>query len=243
MERIEINTTQNVAIEYDLASFRDRTFAFLLDAAVLALLIILLSYIIGLSSSIGADDYIFYFILLPIFFFFSITQEVLLQGQSIGKIALGLQIIRIDGEEPILENYISRWAFRSIDIYFTAGAVASILINSNDRKQRLGDIVANTVVVKINSYNPVSLSDLLKLDAQTASETKYPGVVQFSESEMLTIKRVLDRAFRYNNSTNKALLRDTAMHIRQRLQLEKVDEKPAAFLKSVLRDYVTLTRS
>lgn len=243
MDRIEINTTQNVTIEYDLASYRDRVLAYLLDASVLAFLLFLLTLFIGTASRIGADDYLYYFVMLPIFFFYSIVQEILLQGQSIGKIALGLQVIRIDGEEPVLENYIARWAFRSLDIYFTLGAVASILINSNDRKQRVGDIVANTVVVKINSYNPVTLAELLKLDVQDASEVRYPGVLRFSENEMITVKKVLDRAFRYSNSKNKDLLRETAFHIRQRLDLEQVDQKPAAFLKTILRDYVALTRS
>jgi hypothetical protein len=102
--------------------------------------------------------------------------------------------------------------------------------------------VANTVVVKINSYNAVSLADLLKLDEQS-KETRYPGVVQFSETEMITVKKVLDRAFRYKNAKNNQLLQETAVHIRQRLELEKVDQKPAAFLKTILRDYVALTRS
>jgi hypothetical protein len=60
---------------------------------------------------------------------------------------------------------------------------------------------------------------------------------------MITVKKVLDRAFRYNNAKNNELLQETALYIRQRLELEKVNQKPAAFLKTILRDYVALTRS
>lgn len=56
-----------------------------------------------------------------------------------------------------------RWAFRLIDIYVSFGMVASSLISSGNKGQRLGDLIANTTVVRLRPSRTVSLHEILSI--------------------------------------------------------------------------------
>jgi len=60
---------------------------------------------------------------------------------------LGLRIVRIDGGEPSLRDYLVRWLLFAVDGLFLC-LVGVVLIAITPRNQRLGDIVTRTVVVR-----------------------------------------------------------------------------------------------
>jgi uncharacterized RDD family membrane protein YckC len=69
------------------------------------------------------------------------------RGATLGKMAMGLRVVRLDGSPISWSEAIIRYLLRIIDglFYYLVGA---IIIWTNPRKQRLGDIVAKTVVIK-----------------------------------------------------------------------------------------------
>ncbi|MCC7105525.1 MAG: RDD family protein [Chloroflexi bacterium] len=69
-----------------------------------------------------------------------------LYGATPGKIALGLKVVREDGSPIGLREALIRNLLRLVDGMF-GFLVGAILIWGSDRKQRLGDRVAGTLVV------------------------------------------------------------------------------------------------
>ena len=69
------------------------------------------------------------------------------QGATLGKMALGLRVTRTDGSPISLGESIIRNLLRIIDGLFVY-LVGAILIWTSPLKQRLGDRVAKTVVVR-----------------------------------------------------------------------------------------------
>src|SRR6266704_1149926 len=69
------------------------------------------------------------------------------QGATVGKMALGLRVVKTNGAPITWTDSIIRNLLRIIDGLF-AYLVGAILIWSSPLKQRLGDRAANTVVVK-----------------------------------------------------------------------------------------------
>jgi uncharacterized RDD family membrane protein YckC len=61
---------------------------------------------------------------------------------------LKLRIAGIHGNEPRLRDYCLRWLLRVVDGMFF-GLVGAVLIAFTPRRQRLGDLVARTVVVRV----------------------------------------------------------------------------------------------
>ncbi|WNV85946.1 RDD family protein [Umezawaea sp. Da 62-37] len=60
---------------------------------------------------------------------------------------MGLRIVRIDGREPSLRDYLVRWLLFAVDGLFLC-LVGVVLIAITPRNQRFGDLVTRTVVVR-----------------------------------------------------------------------------------------------
>ena len=69
------------------------------------------------------------------------------QGATLGKMVLGLRVVRVDGSPIGWSESIIRNLLRVID-GIGAYLVGAILIWTSPQKQRLGDRVAKTVVVR-----------------------------------------------------------------------------------------------
>ena len=73
--------------------------------------------------------------------------EALWRGQSLGKKLTGIRVVREDGSSIDLTAALVRNILRLVD-GFACYLVAAILVWSSPLKQRLGDRIAHTVVVK-----------------------------------------------------------------------------------------------
>ncbi|MBC7451982.1 MAG: RDD family protein, partial [Cytophagales bacterium] len=177
----------------------------------------------------------------PIVVFYSLAFEVFNNGRTIGKMALGMQVIRMDGQEARLNDYLTRWSFRSIDILLTFGGLASIMVSVTKNNQRLGDFVANTVVIKSRPTYTVTLESVLKKKSSEGYEPVYPEAAYFSEEQMLILKNTVDRYQKYKNEAHTEAVQILAGKVAEKMGM-KAPQKKTDFLKQVLKDYVILTR-
>lgn len=242
MQTIDIITTQNVTIQYALASVRDRLLSFFVDLIVLGVSVMLLVLVFTSVISTDSFEYIIYLIIIPLVLFYSLAQEVLLNGQSIGKRLVGLKIVKLTGKEPTMSDYLIRWAFRFIDIWFSLGSIAVMLISSTDRQQRLGDLLANTAVIKLNPWATVSLQEILSIHSTDTYKPMYPAVKKYSEQDMLFVKQALDRFKSFHNTAHEDAITMLADKMAVQLELSELPENKVAFLKTLLNDYVVLSR-
>ncbi|MGD1846995.1 MAG: RDD family protein [Salibacteraceae bacterium] len=243
MRTAEITTAQNVIIEYELGLLKDRIMAFILDFIILLAAIFLLAFLF--ITAFGAGDaygYFTYLVLLPVFFFYSLFWEVFNNGQSIGKMALSIRVVRVNGNKPDLSDYILRWSFRMIDIYLSVGSVAAILISSGEKNQRLGGLLSNTTVVKVNKSVPLRLADIVKISTRDQYEPKYPQVARLREEDMLVIKAVIERYRRLRNPAHRQVVIDLTAHMCEVLDIPPIKKKRLEFLKTLIKDYIVLTR-
>ena len=98
MKSIEIKTTQNVTLEYELADLRDRIVAYLIDLLAIGIGISTLSFIgfAGLGLN-GPAATVYAYFLFSVFLFYSLAMEILNKGQSLGKMAMKIQVIKTVG--------------------------------------------------------------------------------------------------------------------------------------------------
>lgn len=242
MRTIDILTTQNVTINYELAEARDRIFAWIIDTVALYITLLLLALIFLSSGIVGDGMYFSYFVLLPIYLFYHLAFEILFDGRSLGKMALGLKVVKLTGTEPSLNDYLVRWVFRPIDISLSLGSIAIMLVSSSEKGQRLGDVVANTTVIKVNPTQKIRLYDILNIRTVQNYTPVYPQVHQFTEDDMLLLKEVMDRNIKYPNHAHAEALDHALQIVQEKLHIEQLPADRILFIRTLIKDFVALSR-
>lgn len=232
MQTISVGTTQNVSIEHPVASVGDRILAYLIDVVVIVAYYILMALWVNLA--IQSDGLLWVWIVITIVpvMFYSLASEILMNGQSLGKKAMNIQVVRVDGTEPSVGNYIVRWLFRIIDIQLLSGAVAILTILINGRGQRLGDIAAGTTVIKLIPSRRVHADSMF-----VTTPDSYSPV--FSEAQQLRSQdiEIIQRALAAERDHgNERPVMAIAQKIKALLNIE-TDMPDAEFLHTVVRDY------
>ena len=243
MKNIEIKTTQNVVLQYELADLKDRILAFLID--LLCLLVgggLLLSFGMAIFASSETAATVFAVFLYAILIFYPLALEVWNNGQTVGKMALRIQVIKVEGGKATFADYAARWAFGMVDIYFSLGGIAAIMVASSSKAQRLGDIVANTAVIKVVPKVNLQLRDLLSIHSQTSYVPVYTQAKQLAEEDVLLIKSTLDRYSRFQNDAHFDAINLLGRRIKEVLRLEEDATDNRKFLQTILYDFVILTR-
>lgn len=251
MRIVEIKTTQNVVIEYELAGSTARFLAFFIDILVLLLVSMILGYFtILLSDSFGPESFVillFYLINIIIYGFYSLISEILLKGQTLGKMAVGLRVIKTDGSELNFKDYFTRWSLRFVDIFLSFGTLAVLTINGSLLGQRVGDMAAGTTVIRIRGIRGFSLNQILSLGNKETYNPVYPGVRNLKEEDVLLIKNTISRYNKYNSEAYKLLISKLFKKIEPYIDRESLPERinlpqQVKVLRQVINDYIVLTR-
>jgi uncharacterized RDD family membrane protein YckC len=243
MQTISVRTTQNVVINYPVASVGDRIIAFLIDVAFMVMYLFVAAFLI---ESAGIDLGIMYFglMVLPVSLY-HLLFEVLMDGQSPGKRIMRIKVVRVDGTSPTLGNYLLRWLLRFVDVTLSAlfglpGAVAVVVIASGGRGQRLGDIAAGTAVVKLVKQPEIRAAELFAPLQQEADKTytpMFPQAALLTDSQVEIIRQALDV---YRSTGNDKPLEAVTEKVKQITGIQ-TDLPPVKMLYTLLNDYAHLT--
>src|ERR1035437_251122 len=99
MENIKIQTTQNVDIEYELASIGDRILATLLDDLFFLTYFLLILLIAALTKYVIFKSIAVISLLsLPILLY-DLLCETFFQGKSFGKMIMKIKVVKLDGTQ------------------------------------------------------------------------------------------------------------------------------------------------
>ena len=243
MKTIQIVTPQNVLIEHELANVVMRGLAFAIDQIVMFVTIIFLFILLGAFGFDGDFLQLMIFVIvLPLYFLYALLFETYNYGQTVGKLMVGVKVRLVDGNEITFSAAATRWLMRIPDIFVSAGSLAALMISSTERSQRFGDILAGTIVIRQTPASSISLASLLNISTVENYEPKYPQVVQLKEKDVVTIKQTLVRAKKYNNEAHREAVHHLVNKLKAMLDIEKVDQPSAEFLRTLIKDYIVLTR-
>lgn len=183
MENISIQTSQNIAIEQTIASVGERIVATAIDYSFYAVYSILVTIIIGVSNVPALI-----ILLLPVLFY-QLISEASMNGQSWGKKIMNIKVTKIDGSELTFFACFIRWIFRIIDITFLFGAISTIVIILNGKGQRIGDIVANTAVIRLKEE---SFKETIYSKIPDNYTPVFQQIFKLNDSDIYTAKEIID---------------------------------------------------
>jgi uncharacterized RDD family membrane protein YckC len=231
MEQFQIETAQNINISQNTAHLGDRMLAFLIDTfIIIAYYILIIIILVSLDMDMGDSWAIYLLLSLPAFLYYLLL-ETFTNGRTIGKVAMKIRVVKLDGSNPNFGNYFVRWIMRIVDITLSSGGVAVLTFLIRGQGQRVGDIAAGTTV--ISEKKRVSLRDTLLQELPIDYIPRFPQVTVFSDNEMQTIKNLYTDAMQ---SGDHNVIVNLSTKIKEVAQIS-TDLMAIEFVDLVIKDY------
>ncbi|MCH2196379.1 RDD family protein [Kordia sp.] len=245
MSQIQINTTQNVNINFTLAAIGERVVAHVIDLIIkiaYGYVAIESFYAIFKDSEWFIDmDYWSRFAIYSLLVFpaliYSLVLESLWEGQTIGKKIVKIKVVKIDGYQATFVDYLIRWFFRIVDLNLLSGFIAIISVIMSDKGQRLGDITAGTAV--ISKKNKVLISHTIMEELGNNYKPQYPSVINLSDNDMRIIKETFLIAKKSKDFDTLNKLRTKIEQVME----TKSDKATIPFIDIIIKDYNFYTQN
>lgn len=236
MPNVKITTGQYVNIEQQMSSVIDRIYAQMLDFVFIGFYTSVVTLVAFLVSRATHNDNIvtivFFILLLPVIFYHPLC-EFFLNGASLGKKTMKLKVIMKDGSSPTLGAYLMRWLMFMLECLMLPG-VGLLCMIFNKNGQRLGDMMAGTIVIKSDGYmnHYVRLGNMgyVRPDYRPV----YPEVVALSMKQADVIRDTLS----LHNDNRTFYINRLSSQVRDFLNVPPLlNNNNEQFLRTVLEDY------
>lgn len=257
MSSVQIATPFNLSLDFEIAPLHKRIFAYAIDLFIVIAYAWITGNFVNNNSVVqytGGEKantgWSIIIISLPILLY-PLVCEVALHGQTIGKKVLDIRVMNLGGGEPTLSQYVIRWIFRFFEwplvfgvvfpgflilyqVFFMVmpGIVVISTIAITRKHQRLGDLAANTVLVKTHIDTSINDTVFQEIDYNNY-QVMFPQVMRLSDRDINTIKSVITSNY---NKSSQHLAERTAERVKSALKIE-TDTEPFIFLEKLLQDY------
>lgn len=203
-----VETPEHVVFEYELAGLGSRIVAAVLDmllvgAILLAIILVLFIMIAGTASGDLGGEVAPWMVALGLLSAFvtlwgyPILFELLMKGQTPGKRALGMRVIREGGFALTPAVVVVRNLMRVVDFLPAGYALGVLVMMIHPRYKRVGDMVAGTIVIKDRPENVAPLTrPAARLPARLegpVAELRQAGVHRLSAEQVRLIEEYLGR--------------------------------------------------
>lgn len=148
----DLVTGDAVALDLPAAGLGTRLLSGLIDILVVTALLIVTLFVF-MTAAPATDEALAWAAYIAatasVLLVFPTVIETLTRGRSLGKLALGLRVVRDDGGAISFHHAFVRALIGVVEIYATSGAVAFLSAMIHPRGKRLGDIAAGTYVIRV----------------------------------------------------------------------------------------------
>jgi len=249
MPLVKLDTGYNIEVEFAVAPFSQRLLAWVVDVMVCWMITAALATLTKTDSFfVWTNTWTLKGLLvsLPVLFY-HLFCEITLNGRSLGKMLVKCRVVTEEGGQPGIGQYLIRWSFRIVDLPYwifpaaiygvmpwwtvplVFSGIAAVMLTP--KSQRIGDIVAGTIV--IDTRSSTSWQDTVFAELSDTYKPRYPQVMQLSDRDINTLKNIIDTVKRKNDH---ALANRIAQRILSKTKME-TDQYPIDFLETLLLDY------
>ncbi|WP_118972685.1 RDD family protein [Taibaiella koreensis] len=268
MALFTVTTPFNIDLEFSLAAFHKRMFAWLIDLLVIFIYCYIMLFFIyknlvaDFSWREQARDnvqsvLVLFTVSIPVMLY-HLLFEVFMNGRSPGKWFLGIKVMNREGASATLSQLLLRWILclpnyflilviwayspsylLLIAIVLGIAALPDIIsIAVSAKSQRLGDLAAGTVVVDTRYHMDIAETIYVEV-AQEGYQPLYPQVLKLTDRDINGIRNLLTGKM---SKESENYIYRVAYRIEEVLQI-KMNGEPVAFLQTLLKDYNYLTQN
>jgi uncharacterized RDD family membrane protein YckC len=220
-EKLTIDTPEQIALEFPLAGAGSRFLAIVIDTLIQLGVFAVLGLVALAAAALGTRGYtgaatwvaaLLLFLGFLVYYGYFAAFEVAWSGQTPGKRAVGIRVIRLSGQPVTPFDAILRNLLRIVDQLPGIYAVGVLSIFFTSRNQRLGDLVAGTVVVLEHPAPAVQIPAFEAVSARL-------GGARLSTEEVEVIEMFLIRRNALPDHLRASTARQLADRIRSRLEV------------------------
>ena len=147
-----IVTPEAVVLDFEIAGLASRGVAKLLDLLIQGVVLLALAIAVGVAIPGTAGVILFVVGLAGVLLGYPVLVETLMRGRSPGKAALGLRVVTVEGAPIAPRHAFIRSTVGLVDFLLPPGGLLAVVTSLlSPRSQRLGDLVAGTMVLRERS--------------------------------------------------------------------------------------------
>jgi len=234
----DLVTGEAVVVELRLARLPTRALAVLIDLAIQWAVLLALTFVVAASGFLFDEAFVLALLLvvtIAVIVGYPVTMETLTRGRTIGKLALGLRVVRDDGGPIRFRHALVRALFGVLEFWVTFGAVAVITSLLSAKGKRLGDIFAGTVVVR--ERVPVHGGPMAAMPPQLAPWASRLELARLPDDLALAARQFLSRAPELSPEIREGMARRLADDVFRHVSPPPPPGTPApAYLAAVLAE-------
>jgi uncharacterized RDD family membrane protein YckC len=259
MAVLKLPTTFNIDLEFEVPEFHRRMFAWIIDLVLQVFYLVIATKLYDEyvrshlnETTFENDPWISRILILPVIIY-HIVCEVTMNGQSVGKRLLSIRVVNENGGKASISQFLIRSLIRTSDymiliiivygayfgpyiVWFLLGSVVLLIVDiilvvSSKKNQRLGDILAHTILV--NTRPKGSMEETVFMEVADSYVPAFPEIMKLSDRDINAIKNILDTA-RKKNDFNLAFM--AGEKIKSHLKIDS-SMSPFDFLDTLLKDY------
>lgn len=252
MSVIKVPTSFNIDLDFAIPEFYRRLISLFID-------MLIEFFYLRITIEIFEEDFLrlWFLFLLPVLLY-HVTLEITMNGQSIGKKLMGIRVVNENGGRPGISQFIIRWLLRISDLWIVfiiltlvyvqqisnrldeiviLLAVLAFLITdivlvvSSKKGQRIGDILARTIIIRINTK--ANIEETVFQEVADNYIPTFPQIMRLSDKDINAVKSILETAKKKGDYQLAAIAADK---IKNHLNIRD-DKSPFDFLDIVLKDY------
>lgn len=190
----DLVTGEAVVLDLRVAQLASRAVAFAIDVAVQFGLLVLMFVLAPIDVDDALQSAVALSVLIAVMIGFPTAVETATRGRSLGKLAMGLRVVRDDGGAIRFRHALVRsLAGFVVDFWLLglAGAIALFVSLFSEKGKRVGDYLAGTVV--IHTRVPRQEVELAVMPPQLAEWAAGLDLSQLPEELALAVRQYLSR--------------------------------------------------
>ena len=241
MEKLTIDTPEQVHLEFVLAGIGSRFMAVLLDSIIQFLLYLVLFIVVAVvlaNPFASARTWVMALAFLVVFVitwgYFTVF-EIFWKGQTPGKRWAGIRVIKDSGRPINAFEAMSRNLVRIVDFLPGVYGVGVVTMMLNNKSRRLGDFVAGTLVVHETSDKESALF----FNTAQNTEFVFPQAAQLTLQEAELIEAFLARRLDIPSAIRQQNAQRIAEMVAARLNIPAEQRPPdnENFLEILVREF------
>lgn len=189
----DLVTGEGVAVEVPVASVAARMASCTIDVILVVVVLVVGIFVFGAmtaETSEAVQGIVVIVFTTMVFIGMPATIETVSHGRSLGKLALGLRVVRDDGGPATARHALVRALIGYVEIYLLLGIPALVTAMIHPRAKCLGDMAAGTIVVtqraKLRLTPPPMMPATLAQWARSADVATLPSGLNVAVRQFLS---------------------------------------------------------
>jgi uncharacterized RDD family membrane protein YckC len=233
-ETLRIATPEGVSLELALAGLGSRFTALLVDTLLQVVAFVALAIALGIAGAGGfTGDAVLAVAAFALVFAYPVAFELGAAGRTPGKRWSSLRVVCDDGSAITFRASALRNLVRLVDAlpgFYLVGAIAIFASRDN---QRLGDLVAGSVVVREPRGRPAAAAPAGPVLEPASGDLPAWDVSGLEPAELAALRRFLERRHELDLVPRNLLARDLAERLRPSVGGVGAEIAPERFLELI----------